>query len=454
MATDESTTLVKNPFLIIAASVLTSGVMASSCFLSRAESVVRTANGLLPGTASPIDAFIAGSYRMAGWLGADGARAFVVFLPCLLFLALIGFLARALSSRLLGTLFFIAILAALAWGVRETMKASKSDIRDLRLLAPIELFQAAAQSGGRVFVNPPAYAHAALLAPDLFARLPSLDLIAKMCAALPMWREEDRREPFSALIFTGNRLAEIRPLVESLSSDWYLARMDNHGLLYLRGNPSAKEVTVNPNSFTDPRSKAIFLSQSALVLDAMTRHTEARQMMQNSLEVFPEDSTVLVNSAMLAASQKRWPQTQKNAESALKLTPDSVQARYLLALALLETNSISQAATESTRLTRQRPLDPQILKLHARISKANNDFTAEINALERLLVLEKKANQATSPIHLYLGQAWARKGFAAQALSNYESALQGPLTPLQKSEIQAAIQNIRQKSGPTETAGH
>lgn len=49
---------------------------------------------------------------------------------------------------------FIAILAALAWGVRDTMKASKSDIRDLRLLAPIELFQAAAQSGGRVFVNP------------------------------------------------------------------------------------------------------------------------------------------------------------------------------------------------------------------------------------------------------------------------------------------------------------
>lgn len=136
---------------------------------------------------------------------------------------------------------FIAILAALAWGVRDTMKASKSDIRDLRLLAPIELFQAAAQSGGRVFVNPPAYAHAALLAPDLFARLPSLDLIGKMCTALPMWREEDRREPFSALIFTGNRLAEIRPLLESLSSDWYLARMDNHGLLYLRGSPPRRK---------------------------------------------------------------------------------------------------------------------------------------------------------------------------------------------------------------------
>ena len=177
-------------------------------------------------------------------------------------------------------------------------------------------------------------------------------------------------------------------------------------------------------------------------------------MMQKSVEVFSGDSTVWVNSAMLAASQKRWPESRKNAESALKLTPNSVQARYLLALALLETDYISQAATECTRLTRQRPLDPQTLKLQARISRANNDFTAEIDALERLLALETKANQATSPIHLYLGQAWARKGFASQALANYESALQGSLSPLQKSEIQSAIQNIRQKSGPTQTADH
>jgi tetratricopeptide (TPR) repeat protein len=211
---------------------------------------------------------------------------------------------------------------------------------------------------------------------------------------------------------------------------------------------------VDPNSFTDTRSKAIFLSQSELVLNAMSRQAEARQMMQKSLEVFPADSNVLVNSAMLAASQKRWPQSRKNAESALNLTPDSVQARYLLALALLESDFISQAATESARLIRQNPLDPQILQLQARISEANNDFTAEIDALERLLALETKANQATSPIHLYLGQAWARKGFASQALANYESALQGSLSPLQKSEIQSAIQNIRQKSGPTQTAGH
>ena len=428
--------------------------MASSCFFSRAESVARTANGFLPGNGSAIDEIITASYRLAGWAGADWARAFVVFLPCLLILALIGFLARTLSSWLLGTLFFIAILAAFAWGVNNTVRASKNDIRDLRLLAPVEIFEAAAASGGRVFVNPPAYAHAALLAPGLFARLPTPELIGKMCANLPIWREEDRREPFSALIFTGNRLAEIRPLIESLSSDWYLARTDNHGLLYLRGNPTAKDVAVDSNSFTDPRSKAIFLSQSALVLDAMSRQAEARQMMQKSLEVFPEDSTVLLNSAMLAASQKRWPESRKNAESALKLTPNSVQARYLLALALLETDYISQAATECTRLTRQRPLDPQTLKLQARISRANNDFTAEIDALERLLTLETKVSQATSPIHLYLGQAWARKGFATQALASYERAMQGPLSPLQKSEIQSAIQNIRQKSGPTQTADH
>ena len=279
-------------------------------------------------------------------------------------------------------------------------------------------------------------------------------MIGRMCASLALWREEDRTEPFSALIFTGNRIADMRPMIEGLSSDWYMARSDNHGLLFLRGTPP-KETSTNESasSFKDPRSQAIFLSQSALVLDVIERQAEARKMMEKSLEIFPADASVLVNSAMLAASQKRWTQVQKNASAALKLTPDSVQARYLLALALLETNSISKAAIESTRLLGQQPYDPQVLQLQARVSRANNDSTAEIDALERLLSLEKKEHQDTSPIHIYLGQAWARKGFATQALANYEIALQGNLSPVEKTQIQSAIQNIRQKSGPTQKVG-
>ncbi len=448
MATDESPTFLKNRFFIIIASVLASVAMASSCFFSRAESVARTANGLIPQNGSWSNELIAAAYRLAGWPGADWARAWIVFLPCLVFFSVLGFLARRLSSRLLGIFFFITALSALAWGVNDTIHSRRNDIRDLRLLAPVGLFEAAAKTGGRIFVNLPAYEKAALLLPRGLGRIPSPEMIGKMCASLGLWREEDRREPFSALIFTGNRIADIRPLIESLSSDWYLARTDNHGLLFLRGTP-AKEGSMNEiaTAYNDPRSQAIFLSQSALVLEAIDRQVEARKMMEKSLEIFPTDAHVLVNSAMLAASQKRWPQAKKNAKAALATAPDSMQARYLLALSLLETGCITDAATESARLLGQRPLDPPILQLQARISRANNDPTTEIDALERLLSLERKEDQAASPIHIYLAQAWARKGFATQALENYESALKGNLSPLQKNEIQAAIKNIRQKSG-------
>ena len=408
----------------------------------------------MPQNESWFNEVIATAYRLAGWPGADSARALLVFLPCLVFLSVFGLLSRRLASRLPGILFFITALSALAWGVNDTIRSSRNDIRDLRLLAPVELFEAAAKTGGRIFVNLPAYEHAALLLPGGLERIPSPEMIGKMCASLALWREEDRKAPFSALIFTGNRIADIRPLVEGLSADWYLAGTDNHGLLFLRGIP-AKETSINKGaeSYNDPRNQAIFLSQSALVLEALDRQVEARKMMEKALEIFPADAHVLVSSAMLAASQKRWPQAQKNAEAALALAPDSVQARYLLALALLETGCVTDAATESARLLGQRPLDPPILQLQARISRANNDSTAEIDALERLLSLEKKEDQATSPIHVYLAQAWARKGFATQALENYESALKGNLSPLQKNEIQAAIKNIRQKSGSAQSAG-
>ena len=278
--------------------------MASSCFFSRAESVARTANGLLPQNGSGLNELIAVAYRLSGWQGADWTRAVAVFLPCLILFAVIGLLALRLSSRPLGILFLIVSLSALAWGVNATIQSRRNDIRDLRLLAPVGLFEAAAKTDGRIFVNPSAYAHAALLAPGSFARIPNPEMIGRMCSSLALWREEDRTEPFSALIFTGNRIADMRPMIEGLSSDWHLARSDNHGLLFLRGTPP-KEISTNESasSFKDPRSQAIFLSQSALVLDVIERQAEARKMMEKSLEIFPADANVLINSAMLAASQ-------------------------------------------------------------------------------------------------------------------------------------------------------
>jgi predicted Zn-dependent protease len=299
---------------------------------------------------------------------------------------------------------------------------------------------------GRVFLNAPALSAARLLSPGVASRAPNARSIRELAASPVRWREEDRNTPFQSILLSVP-LEDSRPLVEMLNSspEWHLAKIDNQGLLYRRGKEPEDTSSGDP-MFSNERDTALHDAQTAMVMLFLGKNKDARESMSKARQTAPRDPLVLTQSATLAAALKQWPTTKKEAELALKEDPSSTQARYLLALALLETGNISGAAGESATLSAKASNTPSVLWLQARISREANDPTTEIAALEKLLALAQKQKEEPTIIHIHLAQAWAKRGFATQALENYNAALHGNLTPAQRKELENAKGTIQDRA--------
>ena len=438
MANDHSPVTGKSRLHIVAGA-LAAIAAASPCFFSRAESLRATMAGYAE-NAGWLDRLAAAGFALAGLPGADVCRAICVAAPVFLSFLAIAWISQKLpvdfQNRIRWGLLIAALLVA-GLGTFEAFQASRSDIRDIRLLSPIDLLEQAGE--GRVFLNAPALSAARLLSPGVASRAPDARSIRELAASPVRWREEDRRASFQAILLSVP-LEESRPLVEMLNSspEWHLAKIDNQGLLYRRGRePAGKPM------FSNKRDSALNHAQTAMVMHFLGKNKDAREWMSKARQTAPRDPLVLTQSATLAAALKQWPTTKKEAELALKEDPSSTQARYLLALALLETGNISGAAGESSALSANAP---SVLWLQARISREANDPTTEIAALEKLLALAEKQKEEPTIIHIHLAQAWAKRGFATQALENYNAALKGNLTPAQRKELENAKGTIQDRA--------
>jgi hypothetical protein len=430
--------------LPIVAGILAAIAVAAPCFFSRSESLRAAMAGCGEG-AEWLDRLAAAGYALGGLPGADAVRAACVAAPVLaVFLAVAG-IARKLPSDFQNRVGWALILSAMlvmGFGALESFRAWQGDIREIRLLAPVDLIEAVGKSDGRVFMNSPALSASRLLAPSLVSRAPDAASIAELTSSPVRWREEDRRDPFTSILL-GVPLEGSRPLVEMLaaSPEWSLKQINNQGLLYQRRAEREPPPSEAP-TFVTKRDEALYGAQSAMVMHFLGKNKDARELMAQARQTAPNDPLVLTQSAILAAAFKQWPTTKKEASLALRQDSSSTQARYLLTLALLETGNISGAAKESATLFAKNPGDPSVLWLEARISREANDPTAEITALETLLSLAQKQKEEPTIIHIHLAQAWAKRGFATQALENYNAALRGNLTPAQRKELENARETI------------
>jgi hypothetical protein len=262
------------PIFLIA--LLSAGAMASFCFFTRAETVSQVISGLTSGAGIEKttwqNALVARAYQLGGWTAADAARSGIVFILWLGGFLITGIVIQKFGPAAARILFYFAAIATLAWGTFQSMKAYKKDIRDLRLLAPVSLFESAKKIGGRVFMNPASVPAAVLLAPDQIATLPPLKKLSELCKSPAVWRAENRKNPFSAILLTGD-IKVAQSLIESLPSDWRLAQSDNHGVLFVRSGDMIPSSTYD---FKSPREQAIFLAQSGLVLESLDRQLDAR----------------------------------------------------------------------------------------------------------------------------------------------------------------------------------
>ena len=445
MANDHSPVTGKSRLPIVAGA-LAAIAAASPCFFSRAESL-RAAMAGCAGDAGWLDRLAAAGFALAGLPGADVCRAICVAAPVFLSFLAIGWISQKLPADFQkrarwGLLIAAFVVAGL--GAFEAFQASRSDIRDIRLLAPVDLLEQAGE--GRVFLNAPGLSAARLLSSGLASRAPDAQSIRDLASSPVRWREEDRSDPFQSILLAVP-LEDSRPLVEMLNSsrEWHLAKIDNQGLLYQRGEERKHTSSAEP-IFANKRDTALHDAQTAMVMHFLGKNKYAREWTSKARQTAPRDPLVLTQSATLAAALKQWPTTKKEAELALKEDPSSTQARYLLALALLETGNISGAAGESATLSAKASNTPSVLWLQARISREANDPTTEIAALEKLLALAQKQKEEPTIIHIHLAQAWAKRGFATQALENYNAALRGNLTPAQRKELENAKGTIQDRA--------
>ncbi len=402
-----------------------------------------------------LDTLSAGAFSVGGWVLAAAFRGLTAALLCFAFLLAAGLGLRWLGkkvprlqtpTRALFWLLPTGLAVTALWQIFGLITSGGA-----RIPQPIStaLLDAARESGGMVFVNPSAVQDLAPLAPELLGSLP-LDQRAMMLASPVAWREKTRENPVSAVLISG-RPAEARPLVTHLlsSPDWHLQHVDETGLLFLRGAGPRYSPPAPDDAEVPAALQARALARMAVHLDEAGLKTPAREYAEAALELLPDDPNVLADAASVSASQGRWEQCRLLAEKALKANPRQPQALYLAALSKLETGFAERALESAEELIAVTPNDPSALWLHARTARSARDHTAEIRSLEKLERLADRSGIPPARLQIYLGQAWAQRGFPDQAERAYRRALEGDLTPGEARDIRDALKTIEENRLPT-----
>lgn len=411
----------------------------------RAETIRSVGAGMISESASPGERLAAFAFQFGG-LGLAGAfRVVFVAVPWFVGVLLLFWVAGRLGGlpRALATIFvWLFCLGVASVGIWRVVFPASQPVEDLRLLAPLALVEMAKSEGGRVYTNPSARPYVAAFGAGLIdgslADQPASDL----AGSPEKWRAEDRSRPFSAVLI-GAGGHEAKPLIRHLldSPDWYLARVDNQGLLFLHGQKPDLAAAPVPD-FGSQRERAIYLAQYALNLESAGFRTLAASSMDEALSLAGKDYEVLFRAASLSASQGLWERARKQAAAAAKARPGAYEAEYLLALGLLETRAFEKAYERASRLKNHYPDDPNVLLLHARSARGAHDYSEETKTLERLLRLAEDSKSPSARIHVFLAQSWAQRGFPEQAISHYRAALAGGLSTGEARDVRASLATI------------
>ena len=425
---------------------LAAGILASLPVLfDRADAIRAVGNGMVSGAASRGERLAAFAFQLGSWGLADALRLVLGAMPWFLGFLLLFWGASRLRGwpcKLGASLVWLLCLGVSSMGIWRAFFPPSLPVRDPRLLAPLALVEMAKSAGGRVFMNASVRPYVAPFGRGLIDRSLTEKLASDLEGSPEKWRAEDRSKPFSSVLI-GGRAFEAKPLIRHLldAPDWYLARVDNQGLLFLRGQNPDLAATPVPN-FGTQRDRAIFLAQYALNLEAIGFRTLATTSMEEALSLAGSDYEILFRAASLSSSQSLWERARKQSAAAAKAHPGAYEANYLLALSLLETRAFEKAFDCASKLKNQYPDDPNVLLLHARTARAAHDYSEETKTLERLLQLAAASKSPTARIHIFLAQSWAQRGFPEQATSHYQSALAEGLSSEEARDVRASLATI------------
>ena len=326
----------------------------------------------------------------------------------------------------------------------------KQEPQDSRLQFPTELVKAASSQGlKKIFVNPgarPVFQNA------IAALAPASPGDAMAVQAPTLWRKLDRARRFDAVLLAGPT-GEFQPLLTHLaeSPDFRLERVDNWGVLFVRGTPAPyvpPDIGSLPK-FPDEKQRGVFLAEMALMLDASGATSTASEFMKAAMDCAPEEPVVLVRAAALALARKRHAEALKYAGRALELHPHDLDALQIEARAYAALGAAARAWEIATELKSLAPSDDMnVLFLHARMASEAHAYAAEADSLDSLIQLAEKKGLPTTDYRVYLGQCYAHQGMARPALEQFELALKDPsISAEQRADLTTAAATVRSRAG-------
>jgi len=324
---------------------------------------------------------------------------------------------------------------------------------DPRLQTPRALADAAVQSGAKnIFTNPRARLFFDARAGHL-TLAPATPQDASAALTPKSWRRLDREKRFDAVLLAGP-VGEFQPLLTHLvdAPDFRLVRVDNWGVLFVRGEPApyhAPDPGDVPHDFSRASERGGYLARTALMLQAAGQDAAARAYADSALEAAPKEAIVHVGAAALALTRKDYPQAIAESRRALELDPHDLGALEIAARTLAAAGAPDQAWAVANELkSRANPDDMNVLFLHAQLANAAHAYEAEQDSLERLVKLAEAQGLPTVDYRVYLGQCYAHQGLARPALEQLELAAKAPdLTAKQRADLNTAITTVRSRAG-------
>jgi len=409
--------------------------------------MLMAARGISSEGAGLIDRAAAAIWREGGAGGLALARWLIVFVSASALSFVLLWYSRRLRRRPRLYLWLALGFVALVVAGRGLLNWNR-DRTDLRLSIPLELVEAIPADRGEVYTNPSARQALALLGDARGISPPSIDS-ATRCQSPAEWRVAMRERGWTGAMLVGP-LQEYRPLLDHLltSPDWRLDRVANSGWLFLREAGADSELPeVEDIELTSPRETALYLAQLSDRFEAMGETPRAREAIERALELAPRNPTVLLHAARFAVARSRWGDVISRCNAAIRHGARGSVPHSLRAHALLESGNLDAARQAAETALRAAPRDLETLFLLARIFRAQNDFGAEAESLEKAVTAARDAGLPEAGYLVFLGQSYARVGNASEAASAYRKALSsGQLPAAQAQAVREALDTVEARS--------
>lgn len=268
--------------------------------------------------------------------------------------------------------------------------------------------------------------------------------------ALPIdpsgWRRLDRAKRFERVILLG-AVSEYTLLLQHLmdSPDWTLSGVDGWGFVFQRGgnSPFAVPPPSSIGAGWNPRERAEWLARYAANLAAIGYFAEAAAFTGEARKADADSAMPWAVDAVLYFRQKRYEEALKASEKALSKDHRLLMARQMKVSSLLELQKFEDAYRAAENLV-ETSADFYSLTLGARVAHSVHAYETESGWLERAIAISEKQNGSTGGLHILLGQAYAKQGFAPQSIEAFETALKSPdLTDEQRKEVEAILETVR-----------